>query len=35
MLMVCRQIEITNALGLHLRAADQFVRLARQFQGDV
>ncbi len=27
-----RQVEITNRLGLHLRAADQFVRLARRFQ---
>ena len=27
-----RQVEITNGLGLHLRAADQFVRLARRFQ---
>ncbi len=25
-----RQVEITNRLGLHLRAADQFVGLARQ-----
>ena len=24
-----RQVEITNRLGLHLRPADQFVRLAR------
>ncbi len=27
--------EIVNALGLHLRAADQFVRLAQQFQAEV
>ena len=33
---VLRQgIEITNSLGLHLRAADQFVRLALQFQANV
>ena len=30
-----RQVEITNGLGLHLRAADQFVRLSRQFQVEV
>ncbi len=30
-----RQVEITNTLGLHLRAADKFVRLARQFQAEV
>ncbi len=30
-----RQIEITNALGLHLRPADKFVRLAHQFASDV
>jgi phosphocarrier protein len=30
-----RQVEITNALGLHLRPADQFVRLASQFQSEV
>lgn len=28
-------IEIVNALGLHLRAADQFVRLAQRFQAEV
>lgn len=32
---VSRQIEITNILGFNLRAADKFVRLARQFQADV
>ena len=35
MLMVSRQVEITNTLGLHLRAADKFVRLAQQFRADV
>ena len=30
-----RQVEITNGLGLHLRAADQFVRLARRFQCEI
>jgi phosphocarrier protein len=30
-----RQIEITNYLGLHMRPANQFVVLARQFQSDV
>ena len=30
-----RQVEIVNALGLHLRPADKFVRLAHQFQSDV
>ncbi len=29
------QFEITNGLGLHLRAADQFVRLARGFQCEI
>ncbi len=30
-----RQVEITNRLGLHMRAADQFVRLARRFQCEI
>jgi phosphotransferase system HPr (HPr) family protein len=30
-----RQVEIVNALGLHLRAAGKFVQLAGQFQADV
>ena len=30
-----RQVEITNALGLHLRPADKFVRLAHQFESEV
>jgi phosphotransferase system HPr (HPr) family protein len=30
-----RQVEIVNALGLHLRAAGKFVQLAGQFQANV
>jgi phosphocarrier protein len=30
-----RQMEMTNALGLHLRAAAQFVQLSQQFQAKV
>ena len=30
-----RPIAIVNHLGLHLRAADQFVRLARQFRSEI
>lgn len=30
-----RQVEIINPLGLHLRPADKFVRLAHQFQAEV
>ena len=30
-----RQVEITNAFGLHMRPADKFVRLASQFQSEV
>jgi len=30
-----RQITIVNALGLHLRAADKFARLAQQFRAEV
>ncbi len=30
-----RQVEITNAMGLHLRPADKFVRLASRFQSEV
>jgi phosphocarrier protein HPr len=32
---VCRQVAVNNVLGLHLRAADKFVRLAKAFQSDV
>ena len=35
MLMVSRQVDVTNTLGLHLRAAGKFVGLAQQFQADV
>lgn len=30
-----RQVEITNALGLHMRPADKFVKLALRFQAEV
>jgi len=30
-----RQVEITNSLGLHLRPADKFVKLATRFQSDI
>jgi phosphocarrier protein HPr len=30
-----RRVDILNALGLHLRPADKFVRLALQFQSDI
>src|SRR5208337_571444 len=30
-----RQVGVNNVLGLHLRAADKFVRLAKAFQSDV
>jgi phosphotransferase system HPr (HPr) family protein len=30
-----RQVEITNSLGLHLRPADKFVKLALQYQADI
>jgi phosphocarrier protein len=30
-----RQVEIANALGLHLRPADKFVRLAQQFLSEI
>jgi phosphocarrier protein len=32
-LVATRQVEITNALGLHLRPADKFARLANSFAG--
>jgi phosphocarrier protein len=34
-LVICRHVEITNPLGLHLRAAERFVRMAREFQANV
>ena len=30
-----RQVEITNSLGLHLRPADKFVKLALRFQAEI
>jgi phosphocarrier protein HPr len=30
-----REIEITDAVGFHLRSASRFVRLSQQFQADV
>ena len=30
-----RQVEITNSLGLHLRPADKFVKLATKFRSDI
>lgn len=35
MLTLSRHVDISNPLGLHLRAADKFVRLACQFRADV
>lgn len=33
--VVRRQVEITNSLGLHMRPADKFVKLALQYQSEV
>lgn len=33
--VVRRQVEITNSLGLHLRPADKFVKLALRYQSDI
>jgi phosphocarrier protein HPr len=33
--VVRRPIEIINALGLHMRPADKFVRLALQFESEI
>jgi phosphocarrier protein len=30
-----RQVEIRNSLGLHMRPADKFVKLALQFQSEI
>jgi phosphocarrier protein len=30
-----RQVQITNSLGLHLRPADKFVKLATRYQSEV
>jgi phosphocarrier protein HPr len=35
MLLAKRQLDITNTLGLHLRAAGAFVKLAQQFRAEV
>ena len=35
MLSLSRHVEITNPLGLHLRLADRFVRLAHRFQAEI
>lgn len=35
MSLASRQIDVSNALGLHLRAADKFVNVAALFQADV
>jgi phosphocarrier protein len=35
MLVNRSEIEIVNALGLHLRAADRFARLARQYDSEL
>jgi len=32
---VSRQVELTNGLGLHLRAASRVVQLAQQFQSEI
>jgi len=31
----CREVEITYALGLHLRVANSFVRVANRFRAEV
>jgi phosphocarrier protein HPr len=31
----CRRVRILNFLGLHLRAADKFARLAQRFQAEL
>ena len=35
MLTLSRHTEVRNALGLHLRAAEQFARTARQFRSEI
>jgi phosphocarrier protein len=30
-----RQVQITNALGLHMRPADKFVKLALQYRAEI
>ena len=33
--VVRREVEILNSLGLHMRPADKFVKLALQFQSEI
>ncbi len=33
--VACRQVEVTNPLGLHMRPANKFVELALQFQAEI
>src|SRR4051794_13955106 len=33
--LIHRDVEIVNVLGLHLRAADKFVRLAHRYRSDI
>ena len=33
--VACRQVEILNSLGLHMRPADKFVKLATQYQAEI
>ncbi len=33
--LACRQVQIVNAYGLHVRPATKFVKLAQSFQSDV
>jgi phosphocarrier protein len=35
MMPIRRHVPIVNALGLHLRAADKFVRLAQTFRAEI
>jgi len=35
MLLATRKVDVTNTLGLHLRAACAFVKLAQQFRAEV
>jgi phosphotransferase system HPr (HPr) family protein len=33
--VACREVEITNSLGLHMRPANKFVELALHFQSEI
>ena len=33
--VACRQVEILNSLGLHMRPADKFVKLATQYRSEI